>query len=360
MAEEKRSISIVKNNSGLEIMTENGTFDPFWGLIEKKSHGYKLKLEDGRELKYSDGHRFMIDGWEVYVESLSVGDSIAGSTIVDIEEVTDTFYGPYSVRGHEYSTVDENGEKVQMHHNCEFMGSSTTLIELDKLAKLFPTEPKEFKYGYLVSIWEEPIPGAMYVMGVDTSTGSGLDFSAVQVLKLINKDKFEQVCTFHDDRTLGGKFSQIIKDLSEWYNDALIIIENNGPGKNVAEELWYTLDCQNIINTDPHGIGTNANKASKLEACLMLQREVNRDSLIIHDSATLKELTTFIEVSPNVFKATAGSHDDLVSALYWAVYAIFQPEIDLDNLKVDMNKREELVEVPQTVFPDEDDGVWTF
>ena len=71
-------------------------------------------------------------------------------------------------------------------------------------------------------------------------------------------------------------------------------------------------------------------------------------------------MTTFIEVSPNVFKATACSHDDLVSALYWAVYAIFQPEIDLDNLKVDMNKREELVEVPQTVFPDEDDGVWTF
>ena len=92
----------------------------------------------------------------------------------------------------------------------------------------------------------------------------------------------------------------------------------------------------------------------------MLQREVNRDSLVIRDSATLKELTTFAEVSPNVFKATPGNHDDLVSALYWAIYAVFQPEIDLDNLKVDKSKREDLVEVPQTVFPDDDDGIWTF
>lgn len=360
MSEEKGTISIIKNNSGLEIMSSNGEYEPFWGLIEKKSHGWKFTLEDGRELKYSDGHRFMIDGWEVFVESLEVGDELAGSKIISIDEVTDTFYGPYSVRGHQYCTVDENGEPEQQHHNCEFMGSSTTLIQLDKLAKLFPTEPKSFKYGYLVSIWEEPVPGAVYVMGVDTATGSGLDFSAIQILKLVSRDRFEQVCTFHDDRTLGGKFSQIIKDLSEWYNDAQIIIENNGPGGKVAEELWYTLDCQNVINTDPHGIGTNANKASKLDACLLLQKEVARDSLIIRDSTTLKELTTFIEVSPNVFKATPGTHDDLVSALYWAVYAIYQPEIDLDNLKVDKSKRDDLIEVPQTTFPDDDDGIWTF
>lgn len=360
MTKSSATTSIIKNNSGLEIMTTNGTYEPFWGLIEKESHGWLLKLEDGRELSYSDGHRFMIDGWEVYVESLSVGDEVAGSKIVEIREVTDTFYGPYSVRGHEYATVDSSGAPVQGHHNCEFIGSSTTLVDLDKLSKLFPTEPKEFKYGYMCSIWEEPIPGCMYVMGVDTATGSGLDFSAIQILKLVSRDKFEQVCTFHDDKTLPGKFSQIVKDLSEWYNDAQIIIENNGPGGKVAEELWYTLDCQNVINTDPHGIGTNANKASKLEACLLLQKEVNRDSLVLRDSATLKELTTFSEVSPNVFKAMPGTHDDLVSALYWAVYATIQPEIDLDNLKVDKNKREELVEVPQTVFPDDDAGIWTF
>ena len=360
MADSKAAISIEKNNSGFEIMGPDGRYEPFWGLIHKKSKGYKIKLKDGREVSYSEGHIFMKDNWQITVESLQVGDEICGSEIIEIEETEGDFYGPYSVRGHLYSTVDDKGESDQIHHNCEFMGSSTTLIELDKLGKLFPSEPKSFKYGYMVSIWEEPIPGAVYVMGVDTATGSGLDFSAVQILKVVSKDKFEQVCTFHDDRTTYGKFSQIIKDLSEWYNNALIIIENNGPGGKVSEELWYTMDCQNIINTDPHGIGTNANKSNKLEACLLLQREVNRDALILHDSATLKELTTFIEVSPNVFKASSNSHDDLVSALYWAVYATIQPEIDLDNLTVDMNKREELVEVPQTVFPEEDDGVWTF
>lgn len=354
------SISIEKNNSGIEIMNSDGKFEPFWGLIKKKSHGYKFKLKDGRELSYSDNHRFMDGNYEVYVESVKVGDKIAGSQVVAIEDVEDTFYGPYSVRGHIYSTVDEDGKAVQLHHNCEFMGSSTTLIDLDKLARLFPTEPIEYKYGYMVSIWEEPVKGALYVMGVDTATGSGLDFSAVQVLKLTSRNKFEQVCTFHDDKITYTRFCQIVKDLSEWYNNAQIIIENNGPGGKLAEELWYTLDCQNIINTDPHGIGTCANKSNKLEACLLLQKLINTDVLVLHDSATLKELSSFTEVSPNVFKASSNSHDDLVSALYWACYATIQPEIDLDNLKVDLEKRQVEEEVPQTVFPDDDDGVWTF
>lgn len=353
--------SITKNNSGFEIMTKDGRYEPFWGLLKKKSHGWKLTLKDGRELSYSDGHRFMIDGFEVFVESLQVGDEVAGSEIVQIDEVEDgKWYGPYSVRGHEYATVDSDGNVVQSHHNCEFIGSSTTLIELDKLAKMTPSEPKSFKYGYSCSIWEDPVPGAVYVMGVDTATGSGLDFSAIQVLKLVSKNKFEQVCVYHDDKVKNGKLSQIVKDLSDWYNDALIIIENNGAGGKVAEDLWYTLDCQNIINTDPHGIGTNANKASKLEACLLLQKLVDTDVLLLHDTTTIKELTSFEEVSPNVFKASAKAHDDLVSALYWACYATIQPEIDLDDLKVDMKKREELVEVPQTVFPDDDEGIWTF
>lgn len=355
-----QSISLEKNNSGIEIMNESGQFEPFWGMLKKTSHGFKFKLEDGRELKYSDGHRFIIDGCEVFVESVGVGDEIAGSVITEVEEVEDTFYGPYSVRGQKYCTVDENGKPVQEHHNCEFMGSSTTLIDLDKLGKLFPTEPKEYKYGYMCSVWEEPVPGALYVMGVDTATGSGLDFSAVQILRLKSKDKFEQVCTFHDDRITYTRFCQIVKDLSEWYNNAQIIIENNGPGGKLADELWYTLDCQNVINTDAHGIGTNANKANKLEACLLLQKLINNDVLLLRDSATLKELSSFTEVSPNVFKASSNSHDDLVSALYWACYATIQPEIDLDNLKVDLEKRAEEEEVPKTVFPDEDDGVWTF
>lgn len=353
------TISIEKNNSGIEIMNSDGKFEPFWGLMKKKSHGYKLKLRNGTEVEYSDGHRFLIDGYEVCIESIVVGDEICGSEVVEITEVEDTFYGPYSVRGHLYSTVDEDGSPVQMHHNCEFMGSSTTLIDLDKLSKLFPTEPKEYKYGYMVSVWEEPVKGALYVMGVDTATGSGLDFSAIQILKLVSKDKYEQVCTFHDDRITYTRFAQIVKDLSEWYNDAQIIIENNGPGGKVAEEVWYTLDCQNVINTDPHGIGTCANKSNKLESCLLLQKLINTDVLVLHDSATLKELSSFTEVSPNVFKAGSNSHDDLVSALYWACYATIQPEIDLDNLKVDLEKRAAEEEVPQTVFPD-DDGVWTF
>ena len=53
-----------------------------------------------------------------------------------------------------------------------------------------------------------------------------------------------------------------------------------------------------------------------------------------YDGVTIAELSRFEEQQSNVFKAAKGNHDDTVSALYWAVYATLQPEIDMDNIRI--------------------------
>jgi hypothetical protein len=132
------------------------------------------------------------------------------------------------------------------------------------------------------------------------------------------------------------------------YNNAYFIIENNEVGKQVTEEVWYTLENPNLLNTEKagKGLGTKADKRSKLDACLELQRVIDAGILIIHDGVTIAELSRFEELHPNVFAAAKGNHDDTVSALYWAVYATLQPEIDMDNIRV---KKEVKIEDNMTV-----------
>jgi hypothetical protein len=71
--------------------------------------------------------------------------------------------------------------------------------------------------------------------------------------------------------------------------------------------------------------------ASKLKACMLLRKDLEDRKLKLNDKETIYQLTRFEEVSPNVFRGQKKSNDDLVSALYWAVFCLHQPQIDLEN-----------------------------
>lgn len=323
--------NIILNFSDLLILTPNG-YEPFWALSKARGPGVKLTFEDGTEESFSIDHTFVKGGVRIPVTLLDVGDTIFGRKIVKVEDVEDVFIGPYGIPSKKYFTIDQDGKPREIHHNCELLGSSTTLIPLSVLANQVAEDPVRYEYSYSLAIWEEPDLSFTYVMGVDPATGSGRDFSAIQVIKIVNKNQFEQVASYSADRVSPHEFSKIVWEVSKMYGEARIIIENNGSGALIAEEVWYDFGCTNIINTDPRGIGTKATHKSKMEACMMLQREFERGSLKVRDESTLKELRSFEEVAPNKFSAPSGQHDDLVSALYWAIYCLHQPEIGLDDM----------------------------
>lgn len=345
-------MKILPNTSNIEILTPDG-FKNFAALsITDPEDGVSLTLDDGTKIGVSMGHLFIVDGGPRLASSLAVGDTIDSDTgkkkIIQITPTSEQVHiGPLHVDGHIYQTP--NG---LIHHNCQFIGSSTTLVSPEALDKLTYTDPKSCKYGYAMNVFEEPQEGAFYIMGVDSAAGSGKDYSVIQVLRVHSRGHYEQVATYADNNIPVGRFSCIIKEVAEWYNDALAIVENNEVGKQVAEEAWYTLGYDGIINTDDKGIGTRATKTSKLEACLTLKKFLEEGQLTIHDRQTIHEITIFEEVAPNIFKAPRNKHDDRVSALYWACYGLIQPQVDLDNLGKSTTHTEE---VPQTFWGDSTD-----
>lgn len=330
---------VIRNVTGIEIEGPYG-FVPFEGLfISEPEDGLTITTESGKSIQVSTDHQFMKVDKVVVANTLAVGDDAGFGKIKSIEKTRNmVHYGPLSVCCGEYLT--SSGIRS---HNCQFIGSSTTLVSADVLDKMKANDPIRYEKGYSLRIFEDPIPNAFYVMGVDVAAGTGKDYSVIQVLKINARKDYVQVATYADCNVRTGTFSQIIQEISQKYNNAMAIIESNEIGSEVLNELVYTLDAGDIvINTDSGSrLGTRATKASKIQACNNLKTIIDEGQLQINDIDTIRELAIFEEVAPNIFKAPRNKHDDLVSGLYWACYALLQPQIDLDDLQVSKHNTEE-------------------
>lgn len=247
---------------------------------------------------------------------------------------------PYKYLGEEYVYTPVNVEggfylaNGIEHHNCSFLGSSSTLISGDILSALEPTMPTSYKYVYDMQIYEDPIPGAMYFMGVDSAGGNSGDYSCIQVLKYtLSEDLLEQVAMYRNNTIRPENYADVVDEVNKFYNNCMMIVENNDVGRIICNKLWYEKENFNIINTEKTDIGTKADRKSKLDACMNLKERVETKKLVLHDNFTISELRKFEEKSPNVFGAHKGEHDDTVSALYWAAYPLTLEEYNKENIE---------------------------
>lgn len=216
----------------------------------------------------------------------------------------------------------------KQEYAADFLGSSSTLIDSDALQRLTSKEPIMSKYGYLLKLYELPQDGVFYILGADASKGIGQDYATVQVLRVDNEREVEQVATYSNNKIDPYSFAQVVIEMSKLYNEAPILIENNGEGGQVIDAIWHQFEYDKVVNFEKKGLGVRASVKTKLSACLILKRYIENGWIQLHDKETIKELTFFEEKSENVFKATASQHDDLVASLFWALYFLQTNQYD--------------------------------
>ena len=241
----------------------------------------------------------------------------------------------------------------RQEYECEFLGSSKLLVDGPSIEKYgIPKEPISDEQDGNLRFWEEYRPGCSYVMGLDPAVGNGGDYSCIQVFRIDGKEKLEQVATFSDNMTLYDKFCAIAIDLAKRYGNPPMMVENNGVGQAVVNKLFYDLEYDNMVHTAKKGIGCSANRQTKLDICLTFKRYFENGWIKLNDARTIRELTTFEEVSTNVFKATKTSHDDLVMSAMWAVYYLQTPYFDEGSESNPYTQPQfpELEEEPKNVF----------
>lgn len=211
-------------------------------------------------------------------------------------------------------------QKWQQEFGAKFLGSSNTLIDGDLLERVEIKQPIDMKWNGLMLIYEHPKPDGFYILGIDTSKGTGRDYSVVQVLKIESEFDIKQVAMYRCNKIMPYDFAQICIEISKYYNEAYMMIENNDIGASCADVIWYTFEYDKILNCDPKGIGVRATRKSKLAGNMLLKRYMENGWLEISDTQTLNELSRYEEVTPDVFSAKHGETDDCVMSLLWGLY----------------------------------------
>ena len=224
-------------------------------------------------------------------------------------------------------------EQFRQEFECEFLGSTNTLISGQKLQQLVY---QDTLYEHdKIKIYEQPVKESddesvadhLYAMTVDVSEGKNLDCSAFSIFD-ISKIPYKQVATYHSSSINPILFPTIIYNAARLYNDAYVLIEiNNTP--QVADALHIELEYENMWkvftgNKKPQQLsagfargvqlGIKMSPQVKRIGCSNLKMLIESDKLVTNDFDTISELTTFI-ADKNSFKAEEGSNDDLVMTL---------------------------------------------
>lgn len=338
-------MSAIFNINDLKILTPNG-YESFNGI---SFNGHKsiwaIKLENGLSIKSSDDHNYFVNSIKTKLKNLSIGDELlTTSGYSKIVSITDTklIENTYDILHVENEKHSFFANDIEVS-NCEFLGSSTMLIAPIALEAMKYTDSIETKYNGAMEIWEKPNDKSLYVMGVDTGKGIGADSSTICVLRVESPEEMYQVAIYKSDMILPYDYAAVVNGISDYYN-AYIMIENNDQGATVADKLWYEFENPRILNCDRKGIGIRATRKSKPDACLHMKRLIDNGFLKVVHFETIRQLSIFEEVSPNVFKCPRMEHDDCVMSLLWAAYFTMTPFYDELNNKADSKKMQNMTD----------------
>ena len=214
-------------------------------------------------------------------------------------------------------TGDKNRQFAQ-EHECEFHGSSKTLLCADTLAVLASSEP--IKKSEQIYIFENPLQNQNYVITVDSSEGIGEDSQAFSVLKIIKDGayfKADQVVSFKDPDLAAEQFPYILAKYGTMYNNAAILIELASTGTEIINILFDEIEYENIVfsrtNKREH-MGLKQTVSSKRIGCAEFKSLVESGALNIRCSRTLAEARRFIRHN-NSYAADKGYNDDLIMGL---------------------------------------------
>ena len=236
--------------------------------------------------------------------------------------------GPES--GYREDMISKLGElTVRVELDCEFLSTDALLVSSMRLAELrsriHDYEDNGFRF------WSQPERSPMYLVGVDVATGSGQDYSVVEVFAF---PSLQQVAQYRSNElkipALYDKIKWILNRLSKPVNnrrpDVMWTFERNAIGEAISA-LYNTDELQpehaELINDVPGKFGMVTTARSKVLACMQLKALIEkiRNGLNLNSDMNIFELKNFIATGGS-YAGKQGATDDTVMALLLIVRLI--------------------------------------
>jgi len=274
-------------------------------------------------------------------------------------------------------------EQFRQEFEVEFIGSSSTLLSPTALALLRYDNP--LRKTNNVKIFEEPIKGHKYIIGVDTARGVGGDFSAFSVVD-VTAFPYKVVATYRDNTIEPTSYPNFVDYASKIYNHAWVLVESNDIGAQIADILNQELENENLLMVTQNGrkgqvlgggfgqtkprFGVKMSPAVKRIGCMALKALIENQQLLVCDFDIIQEFMTFVQEGSS-YEAEYGKHDDMIMTLVligWATsQQYFKNLVESDVRAQILAHNEAMMEadmVPFGFFDDHnaseihEDGVW--
>jgi len=361
----------IQNN--YEILTHEG-FKPFDGIKRSLSNSLVfIETTSGKKLKCTRDHLICIGNEYVAAESLVVSNTILtkdGVESIKIKKYVNEEQYVYDV----LEVKDTNAYYTNdiISHNCEFQGSSGTLISGAKLKELVPMDPIICKDS--MSMYERYKKEHQYVCVCDVSRGKGLDYSAFSIID-VTQMPYKQVFVFKDNMITPTEYAEVIYRTCKSYGECAVLVEINDIGQQVSDSLHNDYEYENILYTESAGrsgkrissgfgkgadSGIRTTKSVKAVGCNMLKLMVEQNQLIINDMNTINELSRFSRKGLS-YEAESGANDDLVMTLvlfsWLSDQQYFKDITDINTLANLREKSEEDLMSELTPFGFYDNGI---
>ena len=195
-----------------------------------------------------------------------------------------------------------------------------------------------------LTTYRKLVPGEQYVIGADVAMGiNNGDYSVAQVLD----SKKRQVATWRG-RVHPDYFAEILQALGFYYNEALIIVENNGHGiltctrlgKDYAYPNFYT---EVVIDklTDKETVKLGFTTTAKTKPLIIdeLRADFRDDAIELNDKVTIREMLTYVVSQSGAMEAEHGCYDDCVMSLALANHVhqgVWKPITSTDDYYQEM------------------------
>jgi hypothetical protein len=283
--------------------------------------------------------------------------------------------------------LEYNGDmkKLAQELLCSFLGSGDNFIAEEFMIRIKDDEIKTpISQEYVDNnmwIFEDADPDASYVQTIDVSSGYGNDYSAINILKLIEvfvektfkkgdkeivkkvkTHKIEQVAEYYG-KIKPSELGEIAYTYGKRYNNAYTIIDAYGYGAQTIEKLFelgydekfihyseishkptrdrlngYIKAGQKILSDGKvskidliPGFFVGGSRASML---IEFQRSVNMGDLLIRSQRLYDELMTFVTVPGNrVADHKRSFHDDTIMSMAMGVFIVFQGMFETGDSK---------------------------
>ena len=229
-------------------------------------------------------------------------------------------------------------EAFDQDFGCEFVQAGDNMMDEDLLLRLQASckSPRHILEDGNYLIWDEPIPGNLYTIGVDIAEGVGAAASCVQVLDVTDITNMKQVATYHNDRISPYDFVSKLHEILGHWGSPPALVERNNCGGQVVDLLKNNFNYDNIVtyagNVKNKGrLGIMSHTNTKYRGVVNMRYWLHESKCItIRDEKLLKELKTFVRNSNGTWGhiKASGIHDDSVIGLMWAVFILNEDLVD--------------------------------